>query len=143
MARKLTQRDREDICLAYAGGGWTVRKLAEKYGVGKTTISEIINDAKLSDVRDEADRIKKEELKKTYASMREYFAAGRENAQTLITRLLNIPQELIDGSSLRERVGAAHYIKDMFTDPDIELGGDKVSVVINLADTSEAKSPNE
>jgi hypothetical protein len=143
MARKLTQRDREDICLAYSGGGWTIRKLAEKYGVGKTTISEIINDAKLSDVRAEAERIKKEELEKSYASMREYFAARREDAQSLITRLLNIPQGLIDMSSLRGRVGAAHYIKDMFADPDMEIGGDKVNVVINLADTSEAKGDNE
>ena len=75
--------------------------------------------------------------------MREYFAEGRQNAQSLIGRLLDIPDELIQSSSLRERVGAAHYIKEMFLDPEIELGGDKVNVVINLSDTSGASKEGD
>lgn len=136
MARKLTSRDREDIVIAYSSGEWTVRQLADKYGIGKSTVSDIIRDSKLADVRQFADNIKNEERQKTYASMQEYFSAERQNAQTLIGKLLNIPQELIDASSLRDRVGAAHYIKEMFLDPETDLGGDKVNVVINLADTS-------
>lgn len=133
---KLTDADKKNIIAAYATGTWTVRELAAKYGVGKTTISQVLNDPRFSDIRTAADKIKNEELEKTYASMREYFAAGRQSAQTLIGKLLNIPQELIDASSLRERVGAAHYVKEMFLDPDIDLGSDKVNVVINLTDTS-------
>lgn len=139
---KLTDADKKNIIAAYATGTWTVRELAAKYGVGKTTISQVLNDPRFSDIRTQTDKIKNEELEKTYASMREYFAAGRQSAQTLIGKLLNIPQELIDASSLRDRVGAAHYVKEMFLDPEIDLGGDKVNVVINLADTSINKHNN-
>lgn len=52
---KLTAADKKNIIAAYATGTWTVRDLAAKYGVGKSTITKILNDGKLSDVRREAD----------------------------------------------------------------------------------------
>ena len=39
---KLTDTDKKNIIAAYATGTWTVRKLAAKYDVGKTTISQVI-----------------------------------------------------------------------------------------------------
>ena len=138
---KLTQIQKNEIVAKRAAGA-KIMDLANEYHVSKTFISDLcrVESEEYAEIRKTAEKIKNEELQKTYATMREYFAEGRQTAQGLIARLLNIPQELIDGSSLRDRVGAAHYIKDMFADPDIELGGDKVSVVINLADTSEKES---
>lgn len=134
--KKLTRKQEENIVVLYASGAWSIRDLAKKYSVSKDTISNILNNRDYEEIRTKSDTIKKEEEETSLISMQEYFKERRSRAQRLLDSLLDIPEELIQKSSLRDRVGAAKYIQDMFVDPDGALEGDKVNVIINLADTS-------
>ena len=41
--KKLTNEEVKEIRLFYLKGGWTCRDLADKYGVSRTTISNIVS----------------------------------------------------------------------------------------------------
>lgn len=132
---KLTERQKKNIIAAYAAGGISQKDLAIKYGVSESTIYKLLK-SREDDFTGKVRDIKKEEEVRICASMAEYFSNGRAGAQKLLDRLLDIPDELIAASSLRDRIGAAHYVKDMFLDPEGGIGDGKVSVHITFADTS-------
>lgn len=109
---KLTEKQKKNIVASYAAGGVSQKALAVKYGVSESTIYRIVE--KDSTFEGKCKSIKKEAEKVTQESLKEYFKSSQGFAKGLIERLLNIPDELIDASSLRERVGAAAYVRDMF-----------------------------
>ena len=131
---KLSEKQKKNIVASYIAGGVTYSMLARKYGVGIDTIRRAVKAD--PEFAKKCEELKKEEEAQTAQSMAEFFAAGRKNAQSLITRLLNIPDELIESSTLRERVGAAHYIKEMYADNDDGVDGTPVTVNISFEDTS-------
>lgn len=131
---KLTERQKKNIIAAYAAGGVSQKALADKYGVSEATIHRVIgNDPEFEG---KCKTIKKEEEEETFKSLKDYFSSNQRFAKNLIGRLLDIPDELIAASTLRERVGAASYIKEMFTADGAADEREPISVVINLADTS-------
>lgn len=129
---KLTARQEQNIVSAYAAGGVSQTDLAVKYGVNNATISRIIK--RNAEFAEKCKEIKKEQEEEDAETMREYFKSRRGKAQSLLDALLNIPQDLIDKTSVRDRVGAAHYIKEMFLegkDEEItEDGDERIEVVI-------------
>ena len=109
---KLTERQKKNIIAAYAAGGVSQKALANKYGVSESTVRNIINND--PDFAENCGQIKKESEEETFKSLKDYFSSNQKFAKNLIGRLLDIPDELIAASTLRERVGAASYIRDMF-----------------------------
>lgn len=128
---KLTEKQKKNIVALYAAGGISQKALASKYGVSESTIRNTINSD--PDFAENCGHIKKEAEEETEESLREYFKSSQGFAKGLIERLLNIPDELIEASSLRERVGAAAYVRDMFlTDKDEDVGEDDTPSIIEV-----------
>ncbi len=134
---KLTERQKKNIIAAYAAGGVSYGDLAKKYGVSDATICRVIgNDPEFAK---KCNTLKNESEEETFKSLKDYFSSNQRFAKNLIGRLLDIPDELIAASTLRERVGAASYIKEMFLDKS-ELGGDEeggINVTLTIKDLSE------
>lgn len=108
---KLTEKQKKNIIAAYATGDVTQKSLAKKYGVSESTIKRVIQ--KDPDFDGKCTTIKKEAEEEAVKSMTEYLNSRKAQGQSLIDRLLDIPDELISASSLRDRVGAANYIYQM------------------------------
>ena len=118
---KLTEKQKKNIIAAYAAGDITQSELAKKYKVSCQTISRIIkNDP---DFVKKSEDIKKEVEEEAVKSMTEYLNSRKAQGQSLIDRLLDIPDELISASSLRDRVGAANYIYNMHKEKTTDDGG--------------------
>lgn len=113
---KLTERQKRIIVAAVASETATVNELAEEYKVSAMTIYRVL-EANPEFVK-QCEYIKKKAEEETAETLKEYFSNNQKHARSLVSRLLNIPDELIDASSLRERVGAAHYVKEMFLGKD-------------------------
>ena len=136
---KLTERQKKNIVAAYASGGVSQKALAAKYGVSESTIRNIINND--PNFAENCRQIKKESEEESCKSLKDYFANNQTHAKNLISRLLDIPDELIAASTLRERVGAASYIRDMFI---IDSASDAVDdtpadIEVVVEDASEGK----
>lgn len=131
---KLTERQKKNIIAAYAAGGVSLSDLAGRYKVSVETIRRAVKSD--GDFVKKCEDIKKESDEETFKSLKDYFSSNQKFAKNLIGRLLDIPDELIAASTLRERVGAASYIKEMFTADGAADEREPISVVINLADTS-------
>ena len=140
-ARKFTDMQRQAIYLMYHLGGCSYRELAKEYNTSFETLGKILKDPSLSWLDEKIARAKAENAEKTARTMREHFEKNRTKALALIDKLLDIPDELIEASSLRDRVGAANYIKEMFADRDDGTDGTPITVNISLEDTS--KPPQE
>lgn len=113
---KLTDKQKKIIVAAYASGAATAPELAKEYGVSAMTVYRVIEAD--PDFVKKCEEIKNEAENEAAETLREYFANNQKHGRNLVSRLLNIPDELIDASSLRERVGAAHYVKEMFLGKD-------------------------
>lgn len=138
---KLTERQRKNIVASYAAGGVTMKDLACKYGVDAATISRIIKrDAEFAN---KCNGIKNEIENETAETMRDYFRIRRSQAQSLLDILLDIPVELVKASSLRDRVGAAHYIKEMFAEGKDEDTGGSDDNVLEVVIVNNAKKGSE
>ena len=136
---KLTEKQKKNIVAAYASGGVSYKALAKKYGVSDATISRII--ASDPEYVRKCNEIKNEGEEESCKSLKDYFANNQTHAKKLISRLLDIPDELIAASTLRERVGAASYIRDMFI---IDSASDAVDdtpadIEVVVEDASEGK----
>lgn len=116
MAVRLSEQQKKNIVAAYAAGRYTARELASKYGTSIDAIYRVIKADK--QFAEKCKNIKNEAEEEAAETLREYFANNQKQAKNLVARLLNIPDELIEASSLRERVGAAHYVKEMFLGKD-------------------------
>lgn len=140
MRGKLTARQRKNIIASYAAGGVSQKDLAAKYGVDTATISRIIK--RDPEFANKCKQIKNEQELEDAESMKEYFKNRRAQAQSLLDMLLNIPQTLVDSSSLRDRVGAAHYIKEMFLEGKDEHPTDEGDEHIEVVIVNNAKPQN-
>ena len=130
---RLTERQKANIVSTYAAGGVSQKDLAIKYGVSERTIYNILK------ARDEffSEKVRKEKLdidRKNYKDILEYFAANKGRGADTIAKLLDFPDELIKGSSLKARIEAADLLRKMLKDradtddgPDID---DTLKVVI-------------
>lgn len=128
---KLTEKQKKNIVALYAAGGISQKALAKEYGVSETTIRNTINSD--PDFAENCGYIKKGAEEEISESLREYFKSSQGFAKGLIERLLNIPDELIEASSLRERVGAAAYVRDMFlSEKDDNEGEDGTPTTIEV-----------
>lgn len=132
---KLTERQRKNIINAYAAGGVSQKDLAIKYGVCESTIFKLLK-SRESEFTEKVSNIKKEEEQRAAESMAEFFAARRDKAQSIIDELLELSREQLAASSLRDKMGAVKILKECFVDPEAGTGDGKVSVTINLSDTS-------
>lgn len=137
MAVKLSEQQKKNIVAAYAAGRYTARELASKYGTSIDAIYRVIKADK--QFAEKCKNIKNDAEEAAAETLREYFANNQKQAKNLVARLLNIPDELIDASSLRERVGAAHYVKEMFLGKDGADAADEtepINITLTVQDLS-------
>ena len=104
---KLTDRQRKQIIAEYVAGGSSYRKLAEKYGVSATAIKKILSTdesvQKLTDKKDE-----------NVKSMLDFLESRREQAQSLLDKILNLSDADIKSAPLRDKMGAFKILSEAF-----------------------------
>lgn len=140
-AIKLTDKQVHMIVAASAGGA-TLREIAEAYGVSKDKIAKVLRENK--DLKTVADNIKKESDKQEYNDLLDYFEKNRVHLAGRISKALDVPDEVFDASSLRDRGGFAKLVSELVLlmkrerefegNGDEEKGGNRITFV--FADTS-------
>ena len=104
---KLTDRQRKRIAAVYANGGISQRELAKRYNVTQKTISTILNTPEVKQKVSE----KKEE---NTLSMLEFMESQKDQAQTLMQKILSCAEADIKKASLRDKMGAFKILSDVF-----------------------------
>ena len=105
---KLTDRQRKHIAAIYANGGISQRELAKRYNVTQNTISKILNTPEVKQKISE----KKEE---NTLSMLEFMGSQKEQAQSLMQKILSCAETDIENASLRDKMGAFKILSEAFT----------------------------
>ena len=108
---KLTDSQKRIIVAAYASGGVSLRELAAEYHVSKDTISNILRENK--DFQTKLDTIKKKSENQQYKNILEYFKQNDGKLAGRIEKALDVPDEVFDGSSLRDRGGFAKLVAEL------------------------------
>lgn len=111
MVGKLTDSQKRIIVAAYASGGVSLRDLAAEYHVSKDTISNIVRENK--DFKTKLDNIKKENDEQEYRDILEYFKTNDGKLAGRISKALDVPDEVFDASSLRDRGGFAKLVSEL------------------------------
>jgi predicted DNA-binding protein YlxM (UPF0122 family) len=109
-AIKLTDKQVHMIVAASAGGA-TLREIAEAYGVSKDKIAKVLRENK--DLKTVADNIKKESDQQEYNDLLDYFEKNRVHLAGRISKALDVPDEVFDASSLRDRGGFAKLVSEL------------------------------
>lgn len=110
---KLTPEQRKEAVALYASGMYSYADLANKYGVPKPTIYSIIK--KDHEFQTIANEVKKDAEERAATTLAEFIENNHKTAVNLMGRLLDIPDALLDKSSLYERMGAVKTLRDVFT----------------------------
>lgn len=133
MAR-LTERQKDNIVALYAAGGVSQKDLSIKYGVSERTIYNILK-SRDGDFAEKVRRKKQDSEKKNYENILEYFEANKGKGAETISKLLDIPDELIKATPLKARIEAAELLRKMYKEAAMNAGGDddgdeRIEVVI-------------
>ena len=122
---KLTTEQKKEIVALYAGGGISQEELAKRYGVSRPMIAKIV--AKDDDFLQKVTDVKKD----TEMSMLDYIASRRSKAQSIMDMLIDMPVEMIERASMRDRMGALKILSECFAASEAERLAD-TSVTISL-----------
>ena len=128
---KLTDRQRKKIIAEYvnADGKISQQQLAEKYGVSRQAISKILN------TTEGCERLqqKKEENR---LSMLEFMEQQKDQAQSLMQKILSCAEVDIEKASLRDKMGAFKILSEAFggNSTDENKQKDTINVVFSVAD---------
>ena len=109
-AIKLTEQQIR-LIVAAAAGGASLRDIAAEYGVSKDKIAKILRENK--DLKTNADRIKKEADEADYADIAEFFNQNRGKLAGRLAKALDIPDEIFEASSIRDRAGFAKIVTEL------------------------------
>lgn len=107
---KLTEIQRQQIISTYIAGYGEISQsvLAKKFGVSRTTISKILNNAEV----DKSCTLKKEQ---NALSMIEYIESKQDEAQSLMSKILaKAGVKLEADNSLRDLMGALKILAEVF-----------------------------
>lgn len=107
---KLTDRQRKKIIAEYvnADGKISQQQLAEKYGVSRQAISKILN------TTEGCERLQQKKEENTL-SMLEFMEQQKDQAQTLMQKILSCAEVDIEKASLRDKMGAFKILSEAFT----------------------------
>lgn len=139
---KLSPKQKKNIIALYATGEYTLEALAKKYKVARNTIHKVIKSDK--DFAQKVDDIKKEVEEEAVKSLAQFIEDHQKDGQSLIERLLDIPDELIAKTSIRDRVGASSLLLQMLTTKlnNTNSGKDALdelcSAIRSISDTGDA-----
>lgn len=111
---KPTARQKANIVSAYAAGGVSMATLEKKYGVSEKTIWKVINDD------EKLPEKVRQEKKNAEMSMLDYIASRRGKAQSLMDALLDMPVEMTEKASMRDRMGAPKIPPECFAASEAE-----------------------
>ena len=131
----LNDAQKKHIIAEYATGKVSMKELAKKYGCSVTLIHKTVHAD--TEFKKKCEEEAKAAEIEAAASLRKYFAENQAHAAEVVKKLLDIPQELIDASTLRERVGAASYIKDMFMADGVNEEREPINVTLTVKDLTE------
>lgn len=129
---KLTDRQRKRIVAEYIEGDGRVsqRTLAERYHISQKTVSKILTDAESTQKVSQ----KKEENTR---SMLEYLDERRDQAQSLIDKILSTADKDIEKACLRDKIGALKILSEVFGGGKAETKDDTpVQIVVEAEDAS-------
>lgn len=137
---KLTEQDKKNIIAMYAGGGVSQVKLAQKYGVSRKAIQKVLAQGSTEYAQKVAE-VKKTAEEKAFKSLDEFIKAKVSTVTGLMGRLLDVPDTLIEKSSLYERMGAIKTLRDVFTTGS--EGQSEKAALDELCDAIKTVSPAE
>ena len=135
---KLTTEQKKEIVALYAGGGISQEELARRYKVSRALIAKIVakDDSfaqKVADVKKDAE-----------ISMLEYIASRRGKAQSLMDALLDMPIEMVEKASMRDRMGALKILSECFAASEAERMADtNVTVSLEIRDLTIKEKTDE
>lgn len=137
-AIKLTEQQIR-LIVAAAAGGASLRDIAAEYGVSKDKIAKILRENK--DLKTKADNLKKESDEQAYADIADFFSQNRGKLAGRLAKALDIPDEIFDASSIRDRAGFAKVVTELALAMKNEgkqesEGADGHSITFVFADTS-------
>lgn len=129
---KLTDKQKKQIVAEYIEGDGSVsqRTLAERYQVSQKTVSKILSSAdysqKVSEKKDENTR-----------SMLEYLDSRKEQAQSLIDKILSCAEKDIEKACLRDKMGAVKILSEVFAGTKTETKDETpVQIIVEAEDAS-------
>ena len=137
-AIKLTEQQIR-LIVAAAAGGASLRDIAAEYGVSKDKIAKILRENK--DLKTTADNLKKESDEQAYADIAEFFNQNRSKLAGRLAKALDIPDEIFDASSIRDRAGFAKVVTELILAMKHEgseggEGADSHNITFVFSDTS-------
>jgi hypothetical protein len=137
-ATKLTEQQVRMIVAAAAGGA-TLRDIAAEYGVSKDKISKILRANK--EIKTNADKIKKDADKKDYSDLADFFSQNRGKLAGRVAKALNVPDEVLEKASVRDRAGFAKVVTELILEMRREgqeegSGGASHNITFVFSDTS-------
>lgn len=128
---KLTDRQRKKIIAEYvnADGKISQQQLAEKYGVSRQAISKILN------TTEGCERLQQKKEENTL-SMLEFMEQQKDQAQTLMQKILSCAEVDIEKASLRDKMGAFKILSEAFggNSTDENKQKDTINVVFSVTD---------
>ena len=110
---KLTPKQKKNIVALYATGEYTQVELGKKFKVSKTMIGRIVNEdvefgQKVAIIKNNIENAE-------VCSISKFIEKHQKDGQSLIERLLDIPDDLIKKTSIRDRVGASSLLLQMLS----------------------------
>lgn len=128
---KLTDRQRKKIIAEYvnADGKISQQQLAEKYGVSRQAISKILS------TTEGCERLQQKKEENTL-SMLEFMEQQKDQAQSLMQKILSCAEVDIEKASLRDKMGAFKILSEAFggNSTDENKQKDTINVVFSVAD---------
>lgn len=106
---KLTDRQKKQIAAEYVAGDGNIsqRTLAARYHVSQKTVSKILSEANITQ------KVLEKKAENTL-SMLAYLDSRKDEAQSLIDRILTSSAKDIEKASLRDKIGALKILSDVF-----------------------------
>lgn len=112
---KVSERTKQRV-VAEVAAGLSQRDIAAKHSMAPSTVAKIVKQraAEIEEVRNRTRlEIEKEQIRQAL-TMVEYLQSKQGDAQRLITAMMDIPQEVLQAASIRERMGAIKILTECF-----------------------------
>lgn len=113
--KRLSAKEKREICRLYYGGEKTKSELARSFNVSHTAISKILNDEEVSK---SFKNLSDETSIESQLSMVAYLESKKTVAQELITAALESVKEKLSKASLKDTVIAIEKLATVFKDSE-------------------------
>ena len=112
---KVSERTKQRIA-AEVAAGLSQRDIAAKHSIAPATVAKIAKQ-RAAEIEEIRERTKQQVIQQEIdnaMSMVEYLQSKQGDAQRLITAMMDIPPEVLQAASIRERMGAIKILSECF-----------------------------